>query len=127
MAHHFIFHIDHVPGALAEITEILGDAGINVEGVSAASLNDKAIVQILTNHIEDAKAALDQAKVPYTQKPVLLLKMKDSPGQLAKLSRALANSGVNITSFYVTMKGQEVLAAEPFEKAEAIAKELRML
>lgn len=127
MEKHFIFEIANEPGSLAEVTETLGDAGINIEAISAGVIGEKAVVQILTNHQEDAIEVLQEANISFTNKPVLTLKMKDTPGQVAKLTAALSNAGVNITAFYVTMKGQQVLSAEPIEKAEEIANELRML
>jgi hypothetical protein len=127
MATQFTFFLEDHPGALAEVAIVLGDAGINIDGISAAVIDKKSVIQILTNHPSDAKETLHEAGIPYLEQEVLRVKMKNKPGQIAKLAQTFADANVNMSSFYVTMNGEQIIGATPLETAKQIVKELKIL
>jgi len=67
-----------------------------------------------------AKSALDAAGTAYTTNEAFLLSLANQPGVLGNLAKQLGDSRINITSFYVTMQGKQVLGVDNVEAAKSI-------
>ncbi len=92
-------------GLLADITEILASNNINLDSISVdATRNNQAIIRILTNGFLKAKALLSHAGFKVFDSSVLVLTLEDKPGELAKISRSLADDGINILNVFVIEK-----------------------
>src|SRR6476646_3268262 len=86
------------PGALAEMGEALGRAGVSVEGGGAWVVDGRAIAHFLVADAAPAQAALAQRgiKVLATRDVLIQRLRQDRPGQLGLLARRMADAGVNI-------------------------------
>lgn len=127
MATEFIFSIEDRPGSLAQLSETLGNSGVNIDGIAGISAGGKGLIYLVTNDDGSCASALDSAGISYNKTEVLLLGLQDVPGAIAKIARPLADAGVNLTTFYVTMSGKQVLGADNIEKAREIASSLGVL
>lgn len=127
MATEFNFTLDDKPGALAMIAEALGEAGINIDAGAGVRFGGQGVITLVTDKVEEASRVLNQAQIQFETTEVLLVKLKDRPGALAELTRNFAEKGVNLTSFYLTMVGQQVLGADDVAAARAIAEEMGVL
>jgi hypothetical protein len=109
---------DH-PGTLASMGEILGAAGVNIEGICAAS-KDGGLVHILVEDAAAARQALGAKSVAVsTEREVLVLDISDRPGSLGEVARKLADAGVNIELIYLATHTRLVLGVDDLEKARA--------
>ena len=108
-------------GLLADISDALGKDGINIEFVSVETTSSTAIVHLKVQSSVAAKKTLTAAGFRCVDKHNLLLRMKDRPGELAKVSRKLADAGVNIKNVYIldAAKNEKVLAMDPSDNAKA--------
>ena len=127
MATEFNFSLDDQPGALARIAEALGEAGINIDGGAGIRFGGKGLITLVTAQPDLAAEVLKKRQIPYESEEVLIVRLKDRPGALAELTRAFADQNVNLTSFYITMAGQQVIGADNIPEARNIAKEMGVL
>jgi len=120
MATDVTVYLDDQPGELARLGQILGEAGVNIEGFCAiASAGGQAETHVL---IEDAAVAFDALaaagiEVVFEQE-VAVVPVEDRPGELGQVSRKLGDAGVNITLAYLATSTRLVFAADDFGKAK---------
>lgn len=118
MATDLTIHVENRVGALAELGEALGKAGVNIEGMAAAADLDEGHVHILVEDEAAAKAALEgTAMQVHGGREVLLLELSNEPGEWGKAARKLADAGVNIDLIYVASGNRLVVGADDMEKA----------
>lgn len=106
--------LDHRPGALAELAETLGAAGISIEGGGVFVVEGAAVAHFLFDDARAAGAALRRAgfDVGERRTPQVQRIDQDTPGQLGKATRALADAGVNIEVMYSDHHGQLILVTD---------------
>jgi hypothetical protein len=111
--------LENRPGTLAALGEVLGKAGVNIEGMCGPCEGDK-VVHVLVDDVKTAKAALKEAGIEVLGKSdVLVLDVNDEPGVLGGICRRLSDAGVNINFFYVATGTRIVLGVDDKEKAKA--------
>src|ERR687890_2726570 len=91
--------LDDQPGALAQIGEVLGRAGVNIEGLCAVtSGGGQAEVHVLVQDLDAALPALARSGLAVTsEQEVVVVPLKDRPGALGTVTGRLGEAGVNIT------------------------------
>ena len=123
--------LENRPGTLADLSEVLGKAGVNIEGIAGFAREVKGsedrefvthIAHILVDDATPAKRALINAGIKIEdEREALVIDIRDRPGELAKVTRWLSEAGINIEFFYTATRTRMVLGVtEP-------AKALRLL
>lgn len=97
----FIVHVENRPGRLAAITEILGEAGVNIEALAAYGNDGDGVLRLIVNDADTARRVLADAGLRVDERKVLTAFMPHSPGALAAVTRRLADADVNIDALYV--------------------------
>ncbi len=112
-------------GVLADISYILGKARINIESISVASLEGKAIITMFVKDGKRAKKLLKSNNYKVLESEAFVLKLKDEPGQLSNISRMLSKKGVSIANLYVIAreKGSTIMSIK-VDKPKAAKKVL---
>ena len=82
--------IEHKSGRLAEITRILGEAGINIRALSLADTSDFGILRLIVNEVEKAKAVLKEKGFTVSKTEVVAVEVPDQPGGLSTILQALS-------------------------------------
>ena len=115
--------LENRPGALAEMGEALGSAGVSVEGGGAFFFDGRAIAHFLFEDSVAARKALEEKGITVLEdREVLVQRLKqDQPGQLGKISRMMAEAGVNIEVIYSDHQNQLILVVDDFEKGKAVS------
>jgi len=114
-------------GSLAVVAETLGSVGVNIEAISAYGVDGKAIFRVITNDVQTAVKALSKIPgVTFKEADTLIYKMMNRPGELGKITRKLANKGVNIESLYIVSRKQDFteVAIRPLERDVEKAREV---
>jgi hypothetical protein len=111
------------PGALAEMGEVLGAAGVSLEGGGVFVHNGKGIAHFLVEDAKKAKRALEGKGIEVTGiHDILIQKLKqDMPGQLGKICRLMATNNINILVQYSDHYNQLVLVVDDQEKGKIIS------
>jgi hypothetical protein len=123
--------LDNRPGALAEMGEALGRAGVSVEGGGAWVVDGRGVAHFLFVDGTAARKALEAAGIRVlAERDVLVQRLKqDVPGQLGLLTRRMAEAGVNIEVLYSDHDHQLILVVDDLvrgrEVSEAWAREGR--
>ena len=115
--------LENRPGALAEMGETLGSAGVSVEGGGGFVFDGKGIVHFLFEDTVAARRALEEKGIAVlAESEVLVQKLnQDQPGQLGKISRMMAEAGVNIEVIYSDHENQLILVVDDFVKGQAVS------
>jgi hypothetical protein len=112
--------INDLPGALAQVGETMGKAGINIEGYCSFSSAGKSYLHILVNEMDGVQQALGEIGIEVEhQREVFTVDVEDRPGELGKVTRHIADSGVNIDMVYMGTNTRLVLCAFNTEAARA--------
>jgi hypothetical protein len=96
--------LDNVPGSLARLGEILGDAGVNIEGGCAISDETGTVVHILVKDPDRARDVLGGAgfRVQEDRQVIAFyISGDDRPGIIGRYARRMADAGVNIERMYL--------------------------
>jgi len=122
--------LENRPGTLAELTEVLGRAAINIEGICGFAREVRAsedrefvthIAHVLVEDADRAKKALSAAGIRIEEvREALVIDIRDRPGELALVARRLADAGINIDFFYCATRTRIVLGVSDSEKAQNI-------
>jgi hypothetical protein len=118
-------HMENRPGALAELTAILTDAGTNILAVSVPDSGEYGTVRILPDDVMVARDALQDAELPHAAADVLEVVLPHETGALAKMSRLLDEAQVVVRYAYCTIsEGMEsatcILQVDDIHKAETV-------
>ncbi|MGH7563501.1 MAG: amino acid-binding ACT domain-containing protein [Gemmatimonadota bacterium] len=111
------------PGALAEMGEALGRAGVSVEGGGAFVVEGQGVAHFLFEDADAARRALEAAGIRVlAERDVVVQRLdQEEPGQLGKLSRRMAEAGVNIEVLYSDHDHRLILVVDDLEKGRAVA------
>lgn len=93
--------VDNKVGTLADISFILGKARINIESISTSLVGNKAVIVLMVKDEKRAREVLENNSYKVLVSDAFVVKMPDEPGELSKLSKMLADNGVNIESIHV--------------------------
>lgn len=107
--------------------EALGSAGVSVEGGGGFVVNAEGIVHFLFEDGVAARKALEEKGIEVlSEKEVLVQRLnQDQPGQLGKISRLMADAGVNIEVIYSDHQNQLILVVDDIEKGRAVSERWR--
>ena len=117
--------LDDRPGSLARMGEVLGRAGVSIEGGGAWVVDGKGVAHFLFADGERARAALEAAGLTVLAvRDVVVQRLKQAvPGQLGLLTRRMAEAGVNIEVLYSDHDHQLVLVVDDVARGRAVAEE----
>ena len=115
--------LENKPGALAKMGEIHGKAGVSIEGGGGFVFEDKFIAHFLFEDPGAARKVLTENGIMVIEdNEVLVQRLKqDQPGQLGKISRMMAEAGVNIKAIYSDHQNQLILVVDDLEKGEEVS------
>jgi hypothetical protein len=111
------------PGALAEMGEALGRAGVSVEGGGAFVVGGSGVAHFLFADGVAARQALEAAGIRVLEeREVLIQRLNQAqPGQLGKISRRMAEAGVNIEVLYSDHDNNLILVVNDLERGRAVS------
>jgi|SRR5580704_14479180 hypothetical protein len=115
--------LDNHPGALAAMGDALGRAGVSIEGGGAWVVNGKGLAHFLFEDGAAARSALQAAGIQVLdEREVLIQRLnQDQPGQLGKLTRRMAQAGVNIEVLYSDHAHHLILVVDDIAKGRAVS------
>ena len=121
--HDLTIALEHRPGALADMGDALGRAGVSIEGGGAFVVNGQGVAHFLFHDGSAARRALAAAGIQVLhQREVLIQRLRqDEPGQLGKLTRRMAEAGVNIEVLYSDHEHQLILVVDDIEKGRVVS------
>lgn len=110
---------DDEPGILARLGEAAGQAGVNIEALSAFTGQGKGVVHLLVDDHEKAAQAFGDAGFQVrAARRVAVADIPDSPGEMGKAARVLADNDVNIEQAYIASGSRLVVVCDDVDRAK---------
>ncbi len=97
----FVVRMENRPGRLASLAEALAAFGVNVEALAAYGYDGDSSVRLIVDDAPTTRRVLDEADLHFEENTVLTVLLPHKPGELASMTRLLADAGVNIEALYV--------------------------
>jgi hypothetical protein len=95
-----VLKLPNKPGQVHQVSELLGSHGINIRAVAVIANGSSADLHLLLSKPDEGEKILRDKGHDLMTGEVLLLELHHSPGELARLTKLIADAGVNITLLY---------------------------
>ena len=95
-----VVSIENAPGRLHEVTEALGNAGINLRGLNLVDTGAFGQLRLLVSDVAIARRILMEMQIPAYVNEVVAAEVEDKPGSLAGLLKPLTEAGVSVIFMY---------------------------
>jgi len=92
--------LDNVPGALSNVSEILGREGVNIRANSVADTSDLSTVRFVVDDPVKALNILKGRGFRTRETDVLAVETPDHPGGMNAVLRPLREAGINVHYLY---------------------------
>ena len=120
--------IPNEKGALAEITAIFFEEGIDIRAISVSDTTEYGILRMVVDDPEAAKACLAKRGIIAKESRILAINPEDTRCSLSSIFDILGKNSINIDYVYsfVVSQGQDqyfVLKVDEIERAEALLEE----
>ncbi len=115
---------EHKAGSLAHICSELAKVAVNITAIMAAH-DQPGGIRMVATPVATAKKVFDQLGIAYKEEDAIGVRLGDRPGALGKVTRKLADNGVNILYAYGSIvKGENraliVMGVSDIAKAEKL-------
>lgn len=114
--------IENKAGRVSEVTDVLGQHGINIRGFSVSDTADYGIVRLVVDDPDAGRASLQDAGFTVKESDVLCLDLPDKPGGLASVLRIVSDAGVNIEYVYSLISTYVVINVADIDRALELLK-----
>jgi len=92
--------IENSPGRLLEVTEALGNAGINLRALNLVDTGAFGQLRLLVSDVKKARRILMDMQATAHVDDVLAVEIEDKPGSLAAILKPLKSAGINVRYMY---------------------------
>jgi hypothetical protein len=92
--------IENKSGRLAEVTQVLGEAGVNIRALSLADTSDFGILRLIVDKTDLAKTVLKEHGFTVNKTEVVAVEVPDRPLGLHGILKVLDQSKVNVEYMY---------------------------
>lgn len=109
---------------IADVTQILADAGIDLDSITGRNFGAQSIATITTTNDSKALEVLQrQPALQVVSEDALIVRVEDKQGALAGLSRRFSDAGINIRSirFVERYDGHALVAISTERTNDALA------
>ena len=95
-----VVSIENAPGRLHEVTEALGNAGINLRALNLVDTGAFGQLRLLVSDVANARKILMEMQIPAYVNEVVAAEIVDKPGSLATLLKPLTKAGITVIFMY---------------------------
>ncbi len=115
--------LENKAGRLAQITRVLGEAGVNIRALSLADTSDFGILRLIVSDVEKAAKVLKENGFTVARTSVVAAEVPDRPGGLAHILEVLGREGHNVEYMYafVAKAGDSAIIIFRFDQPDAAA------
>ena len=96
MPKQFVVQLTNRPGELARLAETLADRGVDLRAIGGGGIGETGHVIMTTADDDTTRAVLQEGDYTFVEGEAILAEVDDRPGGMARISRALADAGVNV-------------------------------
>ncbi len=97
----FEVFVANKPGEVARLAEVLAKNAVNIRGISTDLGAGRAVIRVITDDEASTRRVLKGNAEEFVEREIMVISMSDKPGELAKLTKKLSKSGINIESLFL--------------------------
>jgi hypothetical protein len=119
--------LDNVPGAMSQVSEVLGREGVNIRAISVADTSDISTVRFVVDDPPKAVNILRANGYSTKETGVLAVETPDHPGGLVAVLKPLKDAKINVHYLYPHLgrigdQAIVILGVDKPEKAREVLK-----
>src|SRR4030042_1871657 len=92
--------LDNVPGKFLDVSECLGNEGINIRAISVADTSDISTVRFVTDNPQKTARVLRSHSYSVKETDVIAVEVPDHPGGLRAVLKPLKAAKINVLYLY---------------------------
>jgi len=96
VAKQLVVIVENRHGTLAELCSELARVAVNIQAIQASEATPIMSVRLLVSEPDTAKKVCERMGVKYKEESVLTVLVGNRPGALGRITRKLADAGINI-------------------------------
>jgi hypothetical protein len=116
--------LTHSPGELADVTNALSLAGVNIKSLVAMSLGNQALLRLIPDDVDAARNALRDKSIAFEEHEVATVLLENKAGELTGVAAKLADAGLNLEALYVVGLADDLIelaiVADNIKKAKKV-------
>lgn len=118
--------IENKSGRLAEVTRVLGEAGVNIRALSLADTSDFGILRLIVDQTDKAKETLKAENFTVSKTEVVAVEVPDKPLGLYSILEVLEDGEVNVEYMYAFVErcGENAVIIFRFDDIDSAIKVL---
>lgn len=101
--------LENKSGRLTEVTDTLGEAGINISALSIADTSEYGILRLVVSDPDQALQKLREKQFSVSLTDVACLSTPNESGALAKALKILSQANISIAYMYAFSMGEKAL------------------
>lgn len=112
--------IENKSGRLAEVTQVIGEAGVNIRALSLADTSDFGILRLIVDKTDHAKAVLKEHGFTVSKTEVVAVEVPDRPMGLHGILKVLDSARINVEYMYAFVErcGENAVIIFRFDNTE---------
>ncbi len=95
-----VVSIENAPGRLLDVTNALGQAGINLRALNLVDTGAFGQLRLLVSNVAKARRILMEMAIPAYVNEVIAAEIEDKPGSLAAILKPLKEANVQVIFTY---------------------------
>ena len=119
--------LENRPGQLAEITEELTEASINIFALNIAEASEYGLIRIIVDDTDKALEVLKENGFLATVSKVTSVGVSDKPGGLDAVAKVISAAEINIEYMYSMIRQKDGLAYMIFKTSDPEALEKALI
>ena len=116
--------LENIPGKFLDVSECLGNEGINIRAISVADTSDISTVRFVTDDPQKTARVLRSHGYSVKETDVIAVEVPDHPGGLRAVLKPLKGAKINVLYLYPYLgrgeSGQPIVILGVDETGEAI-------
>jgi hypothetical protein len=124
----FAIRLTHGPGELADVTNALSLAGVNIKSLAAMSIGNQALLRLIPDDVDAARNALHDRNIQFEENEIATVLLENKAGELTGMAAKLADAGLNLEAIYVVGLADDLIelaiVSDNIKKAKKVLSDL---
>lgn len=115
--------IENKAGRVSDVSDVLGEAGVDIRGFSVSDTSDYGIVRLIVDDPDKGCEALAARGFTVRVSDVLCVRLPDLPGGLAGVLKTVTDAGVNIEYVYSLISTYVIINVADIDRALSLLRD----
>jgi hypothetical protein len=111
--------LENKPGRLANVLLALARVKVNIAALSVMDSNEHNVLRFVVDELETTRNTLKELNIPFSESDVMVVDLRNQPGELAHVCELLGAEHINIEYAYCSSGGRNGRTAGVFKLSNA--------